>query len=159
MRLLDFPVRQWQFTVVVFAMLAALGVSSWLSIPRGEDPPLYVPTFTVIAVYPGASPADLERRRPGSWACRRWRSTERSGSASRGSRRGVLREEDGHGRDVVVRLAGAPRPDPSAPDWLYVASLAWVIIGGLVSSTLLARIVTPVLYKLWPPRVEAKVEP
>jgi multidrug efflux pump subunit AcrB len=42
-------------------MLAALGVSSWLAIPRGEDPPLYVPTFTVIAVYPGASPADIER--------------------------------------------------------------------------------------------------
>jgi multidrug efflux pump subunit AcrB len=31
------------------------------------------------------------------------------------------------------------------------APLAWVIIGGLVSSTLLARIVTPVLYKLLPP--------
>ena len=61
MKLLDFPVRHWQFTVVVFAMLAALGVSSWLAIPRGEDPPLYLPTFTVIAVYPGASPTDLER--------------------------------------------------------------------------------------------------
>jgi len=32
--------------------------------------------------------------------------------------------------------------------------LAWVIIGGLVSSTVLARIVTPVLYKLWPPAVQ-----
>jgi multidrug efflux pump subunit AcrB len=35
------------------------------------------------------------------------------------------------------------------------APLAWVIIGGLVSSTLLARIVTPVMYKLVAPRVEA----
>jgi multidrug efflux pump subunit AcrB len=61
MKLLDFPVRNWQFTVILFAMLAALGVSSWLAIPRGEDPPLEVPTFIVIAVYPGASPADLER--------------------------------------------------------------------------------------------------
>ncbi len=61
MKLLDFPVRNWQFTVIVFAMLAALGVSSWLAIPRGEDPPLKLPTFIVIAVYPGASPADLER--------------------------------------------------------------------------------------------------
>ena len=61
MKLLDFPVRHWQFTVVLFAMLAALGVSSWLAIPRGEDPPLHIPTFTVIAVYPGASPADIER--------------------------------------------------------------------------------------------------
>jgi hypothetical protein len=31
--------------------------------------------------------------------------------------------------------------------------LAWVIIGGLVSSTLLARIVTPVMYKLVAPQV------
>jgi multidrug efflux pump subunit AcrB len=61
MKLLEFPVRNWQFTVILFAMLAALGVSSWLAIPRGEDPPLEVPTFIVIAVYPGASPADLER--------------------------------------------------------------------------------------------------
>ena len=32
--------------------------------------------------------------------------------------------------------------------------LAWVIIGGLVSSTLIARLVTPVLYKLLAPRLE-----
>jgi multidrug efflux pump subunit AcrB len=32
--------------------------------------------------------------------------------------------------------------------------LAWVLIGGLISSTLLSRVVTPVLYKLLPPRVE-----
>jgi multidrug efflux pump subunit AcrB len=32
--------------------------------------------------------------------------------------------------------------------------LAWVIIGGLVSSTLLARIVTPVMYQLIAPTVE-----
>jgi multidrug efflux pump subunit AcrB len=31
--------------------------------------------------------------------------------------------------------------------------LAWVLIGGLISSTLLSRIVTPVMYKLIPPRV------
>ncbi len=32
--------------------------------------------------------------------------------------------------------------------------LAWVLIGGLISSTLLSRIVTPILYKLLPPAVE-----
>ncbi|MGH7720135.1 MAG: efflux RND transporter permease subunit [Gemmatimonadaceae bacterium] len=61
MKLLEFPVRNYQFTVVLFAMLAALGLSSWFAIPRGEDPPLDFALFTVIAVYPGASPADLER--------------------------------------------------------------------------------------------------
>jgi multidrug efflux pump subunit AcrB len=35
--------------------------------------------------------------------------------------------------------------------------LAWVLIGGLISSTLLSRIVTPVLYRLIPPRVEVTV--
>jgi multidrug efflux pump subunit AcrB len=38
------------------------------------------------------------------------------------------------------------------------APLAWVIIGGLVSSTLLARIVTPVLYRVWPPVVAVSGE-
>jgi multidrug efflux pump subunit AcrB len=31
--------------------------------------------------------------------------------------------------------------------------LAWVIIGGLITSTLLARLVTPVMYKLLPPKI------
>ena len=32
--------------------------------------------------------------------------------------------------------------------------LAWVIIGGLVSSTLIARLVTPVMYRLLAPRID-----
>jgi multidrug efflux pump subunit AcrB len=35
--------------------------------------------------------------------------------------------------------------------------LALVIIGGLISSTLLARLVTPVMYKLLPPVIDARV--
>jgi multidrug efflux pump subunit AcrB len=39
--------------------------------------------------------------------------------------------------------------------------LAWVIIGGLISSTVLARLVTPVMYKLLPPAraFEPEVKP
>jgi multidrug efflux pump subunit AcrB len=61
MKLSTAAVRNPQFTLVVFAMLAALGASSALSIPRAEDPVFPFPNFTVVAVYPGASPADLER--------------------------------------------------------------------------------------------------
>ncbi|MEZ4417740.1 MAG: efflux RND transporter permease subunit [Gemmatimonadota bacterium] len=61
MKILEFPIRNYQFTVILFAMLAALGLSSWSAIPRGEDPPLDFPTYTVVAVLPGASPKDLER--------------------------------------------------------------------------------------------------
>jgi multidrug efflux pump subunit AcrB len=32
--------------------------------------------------------------------------------------------------------------------------MAWVIIGGLITSTLLTRLVIPVMYKLIPPAVE-----
>jgi multidrug efflux pump subunit AcrB len=34
--------------------------------------------------------------------------------------------------------------------------MAWVIIGGLITSTLLARLVTPVMYKLIPPAIETR---
>jgi len=37
-----------------------------------------------------------------------------------------------------------------------IAPLAIVLIGGLISSTLLSRIVTPVVYQLMPPKVEVK---
>ena len=36
-----------------------------------------------------------------------------------------------------------------------ISPLAIVLIGGLISSTLLSRIVTPVVYKLMPPKVDA----
>ncbi|HEV8305316.1 MAG TPA: efflux RND transporter permease subunit [Gemmatimonadales bacterium] len=61
MNLTSFSVRNWQFTVILFAMLAALGLASWHAVPRLEDPSIDFPTFTVVAVYPGASPTDLER--------------------------------------------------------------------------------------------------
>jgi CzcA family heavy metal efflux pump len=37
--------------------------------------------------------------------------------------------------------------------------MSWVIIGGLISSTLLARLVTPVMYKLIPPEIDARKQP
>lgn len=57
-----FAVRQWQFTLVLFAMLAAMGVSSLLSIPRAEDPSFPIPNVMVVAVLPGADPVDLEKQ-------------------------------------------------------------------------------------------------
>ncbi len=59
--LAEFAVKRWQFTVLVFLMSIALGVASWMSIPRAEDPDFPVPIFTAIAVYPGASPEDMEQ--------------------------------------------------------------------------------------------------
>jgi multidrug efflux pump subunit AcrB len=77
---------------------------------------------------------------------------------------------DGMGLDEAIRRAGEVRFLPIVLTSMtaiggmlplalqgsgFYAPLAWVIIGGLVSSTLLARIVTPVLYKVLTPAVAA----
>jgi multidrug efflux pump subunit AcrB len=61
MKLTDYAVKHSQFTLVVFACLAALGLTSFLTIPRLEDPNLKIPSFIVVAVYPGANATDIEQ--------------------------------------------------------------------------------------------------
>ena len=56
-----FAVRRWQFTLVLFLALVALGVASLISIPKSEDPNFPVATFVVVSVLPGATPSDVER--------------------------------------------------------------------------------------------------
>lgn len=61
MRITQFSVKNYQFTIVIFLMVLALGLTSLLNMPRGEDPPFKAPRFTIIAVYPGTSPNDMEK--------------------------------------------------------------------------------------------------
>src|SRR5690242_12869362 len=56
-----FAVRRWQFTLVVFLALVALGVQSLFAIPKSEDPTFPMATFAIVAVLPGATPSDVER--------------------------------------------------------------------------------------------------
>jgi multidrug efflux pump subunit AcrB len=58
---LEFPVRRWQFTVVAFAMLVALGLVAIRAIPRAEDPHFPISAFLIAAAYPGADPIEMER--------------------------------------------------------------------------------------------------
>lgn len=80
---------------------------------------------------------------------------------------------EGHSIDEAIHIAGETRflpvvltsitavcgllPIALNPNPL-VAPLAIVLIGGLVSSTILSRIVTPVMYKLIPPQLEKEDE-
>lgn len=57
-----FAVRRWQFTLVVFALLIALGWASFMNIARSEDPTFPFPATTISIVWPGAEPADMERQ-------------------------------------------------------------------------------------------------
>lgn len=60
MKLSDFAVRNYQFTLVIFVMAIALGTVTLLTMPRAEDPEIDAPQFPIIVVYPGTSPKDME---------------------------------------------------------------------------------------------------
>ena len=61
MRIWSFAVRQWQFTSVVFLLLLALGAFALSAISTQEDPTFPIPLTTIVVVYPGADPEDVER--------------------------------------------------------------------------------------------------
>jgi multidrug efflux pump subunit AcrB len=61
MKITDIAVKNYQFTLVLFLSLIALGTYSLMSIPQSEDPEFDVPVIPIYAIYPGASPADMEK--------------------------------------------------------------------------------------------------
>lgn len=61
MKITEIAVKNYQFTLVLFLLLVALGVYSFFSIPQSEDPEFDVPVIPVYAIYPGASPVDMEK--------------------------------------------------------------------------------------------------
>lgn len=60
MRISDFAVKNYQFTLVIFLMAVAVGLTTFFTMPRSEDPVIESPEFPVIVIYPGASPEDME---------------------------------------------------------------------------------------------------
>jgi multidrug efflux pump subunit AcrB len=60
MKIANYAVKNYQFTLVIFIMIIALGVTTLLNMPRSEDPEMHAPTYTVVVVYPGTSPKDME---------------------------------------------------------------------------------------------------
>lgn len=61
MRIWAFAVRRWQFTLLLFGLLIAVGVTTLHNIPRAEDPEFHAPVPIIVVAYPGADPADIER--------------------------------------------------------------------------------------------------
>ena len=61
MKISESAVKNYQFTIVVFLLLIALGIYSFIKIPQAEDPEFPISIFPVIAIYPGASPLDIEQ--------------------------------------------------------------------------------------------------
>ena len=61
MGLIDFAVRRWQITLVLFALLSAIGFSAFVGIPRSVDPHFTGPVVVAVATQPGADPSDMEQ--------------------------------------------------------------------------------------------------
>ncbi|MES2796745.1 MAG: efflux RND transporter permease subunit, partial [Bacteroidota bacterium] len=61
MKISEFSVKNYQFTLVVFMAVLSIGIFSLLKMPRGEDPEFESPSFSVIVVYPGTNPYDMEK--------------------------------------------------------------------------------------------------
>lgn len=61
MKISEFSVKNYQFTLVVFLGILSIGIYSLLNMPRGEDPEFSSPQFGVTVIYPGASPKDVEQ--------------------------------------------------------------------------------------------------
>lgn len=60
MKISDFSVKNYQFTLIIFLMIVAVGITTFLNMPRSEDPVIESPQFPIIVIYPGASPEDIE---------------------------------------------------------------------------------------------------
>src|SRR3546814_16218789 len=62
MRISEFAVRNVPFMLVASLLLAALGFSAWSKISRTEDPHFPISAFSIVLVYPGADPQEIERQ-------------------------------------------------------------------------------------------------
>ena len=60
MKITQYAVKNYQFTLIIFIMIIVLGLTTLLNMSRSEDPEMHAPTFTVVVVYPGTSPGDME---------------------------------------------------------------------------------------------------
>jgi multidrug efflux pump subunit AcrB len=61
MKLTEFSVKNYQFTLIAFVALVAMGLNSLFNMPRGEDPDFVAPEFAIIIIYPGTGPVDMEQ--------------------------------------------------------------------------------------------------
>jgi len=60
MRISDYAVKNYQFTLIMFLMVIVLGIVTIIDMPRAEDPDMNAPQYPIIIVYPGTSPSDME---------------------------------------------------------------------------------------------------
>ncbi len=62
MKITNFAVRNYQFTLIIFVLVAVVGLLTLFTMPRSEDPTTQPPQYLVTVIYPGTSPKDMEEQ-------------------------------------------------------------------------------------------------
>jgi multidrug efflux pump subunit AcrB len=62
MKITNFAVKNYQFTLIIFLLFAVVGVLTLFTMPRSEDPTIHPPEYLITAIYPGTSPKDMEEQ-------------------------------------------------------------------------------------------------
>ncbi len=62
MKITNFAVKNYQFTLIIFMLIAVVGVLTLFTMPRSEDPTTHPPQYLITVIYPGTSPKDMEEQ-------------------------------------------------------------------------------------------------
>jgi multidrug efflux pump subunit AcrB len=62
MKITNFAVKNYQFTLIIFLLVAVVGVLTLFTMPRSEDPTTHPPQYIITVIYPGTSPKDMEEQ-------------------------------------------------------------------------------------------------
>ena len=62
MKITNFSVKNYQFTLIIFLLFAVVGVLTLFTMPRSEDPTIHPPQYLITVIYPGTSPKDMEEQ-------------------------------------------------------------------------------------------------
>ncbi|AYM99263.1 efflux RND transporter permease subunit [Chryseobacterium sp. 3008163] len=62
MKITNFSVKNYQFTLIIFVLVAVVGILTLFTMPRSEDPTTDPPQYLITVIYPGTSPKDMEEQ-------------------------------------------------------------------------------------------------
>jgi multidrug efflux pump subunit AcrB len=62
MKITNFAVKNYQFTLIIFVLVSVVGLLTLFTMPRSEDPTTHPPQYLITVIYPGTSPKDMEEQ-------------------------------------------------------------------------------------------------
>ena len=61
MSLVKYPIKNYQFTLIMVLMILVVAITTLFTMPRAEDPDMKPVNFPIVVVHPGTNPKDMEQ--------------------------------------------------------------------------------------------------